>query len=336
MAVRHRPQRRARRASSARAGGHAASPSPRPARLRLEDDADVALRRTAVRDALAALPARERELVALKFHAGLTNAELAQRARRERVKCRHDAAPHDAEAEEGLRCDGLTTPPSTPRSPHSWTRSMPRLPASRSIRSTPSWPSWRCCSPPTGRRSAPLSRARSIRAWRGGSRVPRRRRIRGWAGLADRAAPGRRGAHAGRGSGRWPGWHGRGGRCGGGCGDRDRGRKSVDPDRRGHARPAAPRAPARQRRRRLRLGRRRRSGVPSGLPSAPHRSAGGELRSASEPGTRSGSRGAEPRLRAVRYATTAPQRPQDRPVRAACPERRRRPASTQWRRSCST
>lgn len=44
----------------------------------LEDYADIALRRTAVRDALAALPARERELVALKFHAGLTNAELAQ------------------------------------------------------------------------------------------------------------------------------------------------------------------------------------------------------------------------------------------------------------------
>lgn len=42
-----------------------------------QDAADVALRRTAVRSALAALPARERELVALKFHAGLSNAELA-------------------------------------------------------------------------------------------------------------------------------------------------------------------------------------------------------------------------------------------------------------------
>lgn len=42
-----------------------------------EDD-DVALRRTAVRNALAGLPAREREVVALKFHGGLTNAELGR------------------------------------------------------------------------------------------------------------------------------------------------------------------------------------------------------------------------------------------------------------------
>lgn len=42
-----------------------------------EDGAEVALRRTAVRSALAELPARDRELVALKFHAGLTNPELA-------------------------------------------------------------------------------------------------------------------------------------------------------------------------------------------------------------------------------------------------------------------
>ncbi|HXO08887.1 MAG TPA: sigma-70 family RNA polymerase sigma factor [Solirubrobacteraceae bacterium] len=39
---------------------------------------DVALRRTAVREALAKLPAREREVIALKFHAGLRNAELAR------------------------------------------------------------------------------------------------------------------------------------------------------------------------------------------------------------------------------------------------------------------
>jgi RNA polymerase sigma-70 factor, ECF subfamily len=43
-----------------------------------EDGADVALRRTAVREALAKLPAREREVIALKFHAGLHNAELAR------------------------------------------------------------------------------------------------------------------------------------------------------------------------------------------------------------------------------------------------------------------
>ncbi len=43
-----------------------------------QEEADVVLRRTTVRSALAVLTARERELVALKFHAGLTNAELAR------------------------------------------------------------------------------------------------------------------------------------------------------------------------------------------------------------------------------------------------------------------
>jgi RNA polymerase sigma-70 factor, ECF subfamily len=43
-----------------------------------DDGPEVALRRTAVQAALAALPAREREIVALKFHAGLSNAELAR------------------------------------------------------------------------------------------------------------------------------------------------------------------------------------------------------------------------------------------------------------------
>jgi RNA polymerase sigma factor (sigma-70 family) len=41
------------------------------------DEEDHAVRRAAVREALAALAPRERELIALKFHAGLTNAELA-------------------------------------------------------------------------------------------------------------------------------------------------------------------------------------------------------------------------------------------------------------------
>jgi RNA polymerase sigma-70 factor, ECF subfamily len=43
-----------------------------------EDGAEVALRRTAVRAALSGLPARDREIVALKFHAGLSNGELAK------------------------------------------------------------------------------------------------------------------------------------------------------------------------------------------------------------------------------------------------------------------
>jgi RNA polymerase sigma-70 factor, ECF subfamily len=39
--------------------------------------AEVALRRTALREAMRTLDARERELVALKFFAGLTNGEIA-------------------------------------------------------------------------------------------------------------------------------------------------------------------------------------------------------------------------------------------------------------------
>jgi RNA polymerase sigma-70 factor (ECF subfamily) len=42
-----------------------------------EEEADLAVRRTTVRAALAGLPPRDRELVALKFHGGLSNAELA-------------------------------------------------------------------------------------------------------------------------------------------------------------------------------------------------------------------------------------------------------------------
>jgi RNA polymerase sigma factor (sigma-70 family) len=43
-----------------------------------EDASEGVLRRTVVRAALDRLPPRERELVALKFHAGLTNAEIAR------------------------------------------------------------------------------------------------------------------------------------------------------------------------------------------------------------------------------------------------------------------
>ena len=42
-----------------------------------EDAVETALRRAAVRVALAQIDPRERELVALKFHAGLDNAEIA-------------------------------------------------------------------------------------------------------------------------------------------------------------------------------------------------------------------------------------------------------------------
>lgn len=43
-----------------------------------EDHADLAVRRATVRSALTTLTPRERELVALKFAAGLSNAELAR------------------------------------------------------------------------------------------------------------------------------------------------------------------------------------------------------------------------------------------------------------------
>jgi RNA polymerase sigma factor (sigma-70 family) len=62
--------RRRKRSATLAADPPADEPAP-------EEEADLALRRTAVRTALAALPVRDRELIALKFHAGLDNAELA-------------------------------------------------------------------------------------------------------------------------------------------------------------------------------------------------------------------------------------------------------------------
>lgn len=43
-----------------------------------EESAEASLRRTAIRKAMAGLSARERELVALKFFAGLQNTEIAR------------------------------------------------------------------------------------------------------------------------------------------------------------------------------------------------------------------------------------------------------------------
>jgi RNA polymerase sigma-70 factor (ECF subfamily) len=43
-----------------------------------DDDAEGVLRRSAVRSALAGLNGRDRELIALKFHGGLSNGEIAR------------------------------------------------------------------------------------------------------------------------------------------------------------------------------------------------------------------------------------------------------------------
>jgi RNA polymerase sigma factor (sigma-70 family) len=63
-------RRRKRAAVAAELPGAAAGPDP-------EEEVARAARRDAVRDALGRLPARDRELIALKYHAELSNAELA-------------------------------------------------------------------------------------------------------------------------------------------------------------------------------------------------------------------------------------------------------------------
>ncbi|MGZ5357428.1 MAG: RNA polymerase sigma factor [Solirubrobacterales bacterium] len=50
---------------------------PAPGSGTADDPAGIAIRRTALRQAMASLSGRERELVSLKFFAGLSNAEIA-------------------------------------------------------------------------------------------------------------------------------------------------------------------------------------------------------------------------------------------------------------------
>jgi RNA polymerase sigma-70 factor, ECF subfamily len=64
-----------RRRRVAQLAGDPPGPDDEPT---ISDGADVALKRTAVRAALAGLSAREREIVGLKFHAGMSNLEIAQ------------------------------------------------------------------------------------------------------------------------------------------------------------------------------------------------------------------------------------------------------------------
>jgi RNA polymerase sigma factor (sigma-70 family) len=56
----------------------AADPEDPLSKYGSDDGPERALRRSTVRAALGKLSAREREIVALKFHAGFSNAELAQ------------------------------------------------------------------------------------------------------------------------------------------------------------------------------------------------------------------------------------------------------------------
>jgi RNA polymerase sigma-70 factor, ECF subfamily len=55
----------------------AADPEDESATGAAEDAAEASLRRSAVRDAMARLSSRDRELVALKYFAGLNNSEIA-------------------------------------------------------------------------------------------------------------------------------------------------------------------------------------------------------------------------------------------------------------------
>jgi len=62
--------RRRKRAASAELPGPSSEPAP-------DEAAELAAQRDAVRAALGTLPARDRELIALKYHAELSNAEIA-------------------------------------------------------------------------------------------------------------------------------------------------------------------------------------------------------------------------------------------------------------------
>ena len=78
-----------------------------------EGEAEAAERRATVRAALAALEPRERELIALKFHAGLEQRRDRRRPRRLGLQRGHPRAPRPDPTSGGLSC-AVVSPPSTP------------------------------------------------------------------------------------------------------------------------------------------------------------------------------------------------------------------------------
>ncbi|MGZ6675365.1 MAG: RNA polymerase sigma factor, partial [Solirubrobacteraceae bacterium] len=77
-----------------------------------EGEAEAAERRATVRAALAALDPRERELIALKFHAGLSNAEIADVLGVSASNAGTPRAPRPRPTSGGLPC-AVMSPPST-------------------------------------------------------------------------------------------------------------------------------------------------------------------------------------------------------------------------------
>ena len=73
-----------------------------------DEEADLAVRRSTVRAALATLDARDRELVALKFHGGLSNAELAAVLGTSESDARNPSPSGRHEAEKGLPCASVS------------------------------------------------------------------------------------------------------------------------------------------------------------------------------------------------------------------------------------
>ena len=79
-----------------------------------DDDTETAARRATVRAALKALDARDREVVALKFHARAVQRRDRARPEDERVQRGHATAPRPHPTPGGLPCGGATPKPSTP------------------------------------------------------------------------------------------------------------------------------------------------------------------------------------------------------------------------------